>query len=49
MKKRYSSPELDLMKLSFEQMLEEGSHLTHSDPQGYGEDGGGIGDGEFGE
>lgn len=48
MKKHYSSPELDLMKFSFEQMLDEGSHLIHSNPQGYGDDGGGNGDGEFG-
>ena len=48
MKKRYYSPELDLIKFNFEQILEEGSHLIHSNPQGYGEDGGGNGDGEFG-
>ena len=47
MKKHYDSPELDLVNFNFESMMAE-EHIVHSNPQGYGEDGGGVGDGNFG-
>lgn len=47
MKREYHSPELDLVKFSFENMLEEaGSDLIHSKQQGYGEGGAGNSDGD---
>lgn len=48
MKKYYDAPEFELLRFSFESLMDGESHLVHSKQQGYGEDGGGEGDGEFG-
>lgn len=45
MKKSYFAPELDIVKFSFENLL-DGDNLIHSKQQGYAEGGGGTDDGD---
>lgn len=44
MKKSYFAPELDIVKFSFENLLDD--NLIHSKQQGYAEGGGGTDDGD---
>lgn len=39
MKKDYSSPEFDLMKIKFDSIM-TADDIRHSDPEGFGEGGG---------